>query len=201
MGAIGMDRRSFALLAAGFALMPGFTRAATAVGEVVATRGDASAAREGESRALGTGAPVFLGDLVETGPGSRLAMTVAQDVSIRMGERARLKVTTQVLDGRTDLRVDSGAVLFSRPEEAPKRPINIATPAGLIGVRGTELILMPTEGGIAVFVARGHVEVTARGQRVELGADQGTDITLGAPPSPPKIWGAARIAAAFAAID
>lgn len=196
------DRRTFVLagLAAGTVLAAGPAAASTErAGAVDAVSGEAFA-EAAARRALVAAAPVFVGDRVGTGSGSRLAMSLGRTV-VRLGADARLTIDRFIAEKGGTLDLEAGALLFDRPEDAPKTPVRLRSPFGLVAVRGTEVFCGPSNGVYGVFVARGVVRVTAAGKSVTLGAGQGTNIAApGQPPTDAVAWGQPRIAAAYASV-
>lgn len=197
------DRRRLlrtGILAIPFIFSLRLARAAERVGTVEDVKGQAFAERESASRALDPQAPVFLNDTVITGLGSRLGMRLGAHTMVRLGEQARLKIDRFIVDAGGEITLGSGPLLFDGP--AGRAGIQVRSPFALIAVRGTRFFAGPSNDRFGVFVERGSVAVAAAGQRVTLRAGEGTDIVSpGAPPTPPKRWGAERIRAALASVS
>jgi ferric-dicitrate binding protein FerR (iron transport regulator) len=69
-------------------------------------------------------------------------------------------------------------------------------------VRGTRFFAGPSADVFGVFVERGNVAVSAAGREVLLQSGQGTNIPRpGDTPTPPAIWGAARVRAALESVE
>jgi ferric-dicitrate binding protein FerR (iron transport regulator) len=193
-----LDRRWF-LFGSGAALaafVPGSARAqgAKQAGSVENVTGDAFAEARAVRRALQPTAPVFIADQVRTGSGSRLTMQLGRDTKLRLGGDTRITIDRFLVDAGGEITLNSGPVLFERPEGSAPEPVRIRSTFGLIAVRGTVFFAGPSRGVFGVFVERGSVAVTAAGKQVVLQAGQGTDIARpGAPPTNPSAWGGPRI--------
>jgi ferric-dicitrate binding protein FerR (iron transport regulator) len=192
------DRRRF-LVGSGAslaALVPFGVQAqsATQAGSVEVVVGDAFAQARAGRRALANAAPVFIQDQVGTGHGSRLTMQLGRDTRLKLGEQARVTIDRFLVDAGGEMTLNSGPVLFERPEGSTPAPVRIRSAFGLIAVRGTVFFAGPSRGVFGVFVERGSVAVSGGGRQVVLQAGEGTDIARpGAAPTAPSAWGAPRI--------
>jgi ferric-dicitrate binding protein FerR (iron transport regulator) len=199
------DRRAF-MIGAGAALaaFPAAVSAqgANQAGSVEAVVGDAFAEARAGRRPLASAAPVFIQDRVATGHGSRLTMALGRDTRLKLGEDARVTIDRFLVDAGGEITLNSGPILFERPEGSAPAPVRIRSAFGLIAVRGTVFFAGPSRGVFGVFVERGSVAVTGGGRQVVLQAGQGTDIARpGAAPSTPSAWGAPRIADALVSVS
>jgi ferric-dicitrate binding protein FerR (iron transport regulator) len=201
-----LDRRlllqaALACAAATLTLAPHAFAQTASVGAVETLRGTANASREGQTRQLAQGGPVFLADQVKTDANARLALKLGQRTLVRLGEKASLRIEQYLVDAGGDIALDDGSILFERSGPPSKAPINVRSPYGLISVRGTTFFAGPSNGVFGVFVQTGRVVVTGGGRSVTLAAGQGTDIARpGARPTPPKTWGPPRIDAALRSV-
>jgi ferric-dicitrate binding protein FerR (iron transport regulator) len=170
-------------------------------GSVEEVNGEAFAVANAVRRMLQRLAPVFLGDQVGTGAASRLGMRLGRDTTIRLGERARLRIDRFLLDAGGEITLRSGPLLFDRPAGSIPAPMQIRSPFALIAVRGTRFFAGPSNGPFGVFVERGSVAVSSAGRRVILRDGEGTDFSApGTRPTPVKRWGPERIRAALASV-
>lgn len=120
-------------------------------GVAAAVRGDVvliAAAPRQENRAVGenvqSGDPVFLGDTIETGPDSGLQIMLMDETIFTIGPDAALIIDEFVYDpetsaGRVTASVLKGAFRFVSGRVAKEEPrnMNVKTPVGTIGIRGT----------------------------------------------------------------
>lgn len=190
-------------VAAVAAFMSGATgaQAVERAGSIEDIKGEGFAEAGMAQRALALEAPVFIADRVRTGMGSRLTLQLGRQTKVRLGESARITIDRYLVNAGGELTLESGAVLFDRAAGAAPMPVQIRSPFGLIAVRGTRFFAGPSGNLFGVFVARGSVAVSGAGQQVVLHAGEGTDIRYpGAAPTPPKRWGAPRIATAMASV-
>jgi len=186
--------------------------AAEKVGLVTSLVGSASLARADGKIAAMDGAPVLLGDLVETGEASRLALQIGEATRIKLGAKASLRIDRFVPGVAAKLQLDQGAVLVEHGPGAEK-DLDVETPYALIAARGTKFWGGPSNGVFGVFVVDGEVEVRAAGRSVRVGSGMGTDLSLagaadkvgrgmgGTPPTTPHPWAQARIQAALQTIQ
>lgn len=186
------------LLAGAAALAAGAGLADSPVGKVERTEGEAFVERGGR-RPIAAPAPVHLGDAVGTGVQSRLALALLGDTRILMGPETQLTIDQYTVDAGGVMVLGAGAMLFDRPEGAPRAPVSLFTTYGVIAVRGTRFFAGPSRGVFGLFVARGEVEIRAGRRVAVLTEGQGVDVAgVGAVMTPPRPWSAARIAEALA---
>lgn len=199
----GIDRRSLLAAAAG-AMIPIGARAQTAeqAGSVEEVKGEAFAEARAQRRVLGPAAPLYIDDLVGTGPDSRLTVHLGKDTTLRLGQKARLTIDRLLVDAGGEITLQAGPILFNRPEGSAPVPTRIKSAYGLIAVRGTRFFAGPSANVFGVFVERGSVAVSAAGRQVLLRAGQGTNIPRpGDEPTPAVTWGAARVRAALESVE
>lgn len=188
------------LPAAGFAQSP--APAPTPAGLVTDLRGDAVAELKDARRTLSTNGPVFVGDRVETGDGARAGFRLGRATDLRLGEKARVTIDRFIVDAGGTITLGAGALLFDKPPGREAGGLRVRSSFGLIAVRGTSFFAGPSDGVFGVFVLRGEVIVSAAGREVSVAAGEGTDIARpGAPPTPVRGWGDARIRAAMAQVS
>lgn len=198
---LATSRRSFLVgAAAAFAATPASAQDAAA-GKIESLRGGAFAERTNARRQLMPAADVFVGDLVATDASAGLIMRLGKATVVKLGGQARFRIDKFVINAGGTLDLEQGALVVDRGDQARKEALQVRSPFGLIAVRGTTFFAGPSNGVFGVFVQHGAVAVTGGGQTVRLRVGQGTDIAgPGAPPTPPKAWGAARIQAALASV-
>jgi ferric-dicitrate binding protein FerR (iron transport regulator) len=195
-------RRGALLAGAGALLLPCGAGAQTTAGSVEALTGTSFAQRAAQRHALQVNSQVLIGDLVETGKESRLGLRLGTATQLKLGAEARVRIDSFIVNAGGVLQLQGGGMLFDRDEKAPSGQISVASPFGLIAVRGTRFFAGPSNGVFGVFVARGSVQVSGAGKIVVVAEGQGTNIaTPGAAPSDPAAWGAPRIAAAMASVS
>lgn len=133
------------------------------------------------------------GDLLITGDNASARLDVDQAVGyIRMAENSQLQIralsVTQSGGYITDLFVLLGQVrLRIRPLTNPASRIEIYTPAGVTGVRGTDFgVTVQTEGTTGVATLEGSVASSAQGETVRVNTRQQSLTRPGEPPTPPE---------------
>ncbi|MEX3006921.1 FecR domain-containing protein [Hoeflea sp. TYP-13] len=199
------NRRRFLTAAAGCAGALAFSRkglAADPIGSVTELTGEATANRRGGLIELQIGADLMVRDLIRTGKRSFLAMRLGDQTSMRLGEETELLIDEYLADVQGTFDLSNGALVFDRPEDAPKMPTTVRTVFGQIGVRGTRFFAGPSRGVFGVFVERGELEVTAADVSQLLRPGDGVDIAEpGAAASQVAKWSQERIDEAFASVE
>jgi hypothetical protein len=199
------DRRGLLYAAIGAilpALKAGPASAAEEVGSVQEVKGDAFAEADGRRRNLERAAPLFLKDMVGTGPEGRLVLHLGSATTLQLGSSARLTIDRFLVNVGGNISLQSGPILFDRPEDAAPVDMQFHSSFGLIAVRGTRFFAGPSAGVFGVFVARGAVAVSAAGTEVLVRAGEGTNIAQpGVAPSAPTPWGAERIRNAMQSVQ
>jgi hypothetical protein len=176
-------------------------RAAVPAGRVEDIRGEAFADASNQHRSLEKASSLFVGDRVATGPSSRLTMLLGEDTTIKLGEKAQLVIDQFLSTTGGEISLQSGPLLFDRPNGSRPVPVKIRSSYGLIAVRGTKFFAGPSNGAFGVFVDHGTVAVSGGGSEVVLEAGQGTNLdSPGSKPSAAVTWGPERIRAAFASV-
>ena len=171
-------------------------------GSVEDVKGEAFAEGASERRRLAHAAPIFIADQVGTEAESRLGMRLGRDTTVKLGERARVKIDRFLVNAGGVITLQSGPMLFDRRPGAAPLPMTIRSPYALIAVRGTRFFAGPSGGVFGVFVERGSVTVSAGGRQVVLGQGQGTNVPFaGSQPTPPASWKPARISDAFSRVQ
>ncbi len=177
----------------------------TLAGSVVRVRGEGTATWSGLTRALVPGVGVFVGDEIRTGPASRLEIRLNEGTTITLGEH-----TTMIIEAR-ETSTAGGIVAILKGvflgatraiAELSRDTLTIRTSSAVLGVRGTvvwgeqkpEMLSACMLEGTAVTVT------TPQFSTVLSTPLDGTDVVPGQPPTPPKRWGDARLAAARAAV-
>jgi hypothetical protein len=134
-----------------------------------------------------------VGDLLITGDNASARLEVDQRAGIvTMAENSQLQIQTLSITssgGRiTELAVSRGQVrLRVRPLTNPGSRLEIHTPAGVSGVRGTDFgLTIQPDGQTGVATLEGSVFAAAQGQSVVVSDAQQSSIYPGEPPTPPE---------------
>lgn len=133
-----------------------------------------------------------VGDVLITGPDSSARLEMDQAIGVvTMAENSRLQLRTLsvTIGGAylSDLFVSQGQVrLRVRPFTNPGTRLEIYTPAGVSGVRGTDFgVSVRPDGQTGVATFEGSVASSAQGQTVIVNALQQSLIRPGEPPTEP----------------
>lgn len=161
----------------------------SSIGEVEKLEREANAYYATKSRSLRPSSQVYFNDTLRTGDEARLQAKLADDSMLTLGENAEIQIDEFVYapyydEGKLDLDVVAGAFLFvgGQVEDGANSQVEITTPVGTLGIRGTTVWGGEIDGGYGVLVLDGEVEVRTEGGTVMLQAGQGTmvyDVTQG----------------------
>lgn len=179
------------------------------VGDVKRLAKEATATYENDTRRLNVEDNVFFQDLLETGVQARLAIKLKDDTMLTLGENASLRVDEFVYEpdadqGELGLSVLEGAFLYvgGRTEDAEASRVEVETPVGTLGVRGTTVWGGSIDGSFGVLVTEGRVTVRNAAGEVELGAGEGTQVeSMDTAPSAPKTWPREKIKRALQTVS
>ena len=174
-----------------------------AAGRVVARDGSVVVVRAEGDRPLEPGDAVYRGDQIRTGPAAKLRVECEGGLVIVIGPRTEIGIDEYLPpQGGSGLGMVlgllTGIVRLIGPAQVPQR-LEVQTRVALASVRSTDWLVQAAPPGTGVFAREGRVEVrSTAGGSVLLEPGFGTDVAPGAPPTPPKAWGAARRDAALA---
>lgn len=173
-------------------------------GEVQLAAASFDASNRAIGHRIGSGEPIYQGDLIATGPGGGLQVLLVDQTVFSIGENARMTIDALNFDpassdGKIDFNVEQGSFRFVSGQIAAAHPENVTIriPEGSIGIRGTivggvvgpgsTLVALLGPGGDNNGGARnGAIAVTTPGGTVEISrAGFATLLSVGAPPTPP----------------
>lgn len=178
-------------------------------GKVTRLAQSAVAMQDAVPRVLKQGSEIRVGDVISTGPGTRLEFELLDGSTISLGERTIFVVSEYVdrpdeenialrlLEG--SFKAATGALAKDKPEA-----VTVETELGSIGIRGTTFWGGKLDGVLEVAMLEGKgIFVETRGGRVELTeAGQGTRLTAAdTAPSPVTDWPAEKVARALATVN
>ena len=169
-------------------------------GTVARLRGSAIAMQDAVPRILEPDSPVYIGDVLSTGPGARLEIRMIDDGIFTMGERTTFMVIEYTFGGGNPnglLRLLSGAVSAAsgRLAKMAGARFTMEADSATIGIRGTNFWAGELDGIFQVGLWSGAVVVENRAGQVEINqpnfgtrvADQET------PPVEPRPWSKTKI--------
>lgn len=174
------------------------------VGTVVEIEGTATISRSGSAPfSLKLNDRVQTGDVLATGAKSRLFVLLADNTEWTLAENSRFKVDEYVFDSgdnsgnRARYSVLEGGFRYVSGLVARKDnpDISINSPAGTIGIRGTDITAAPdADGSYDIYVDDGTIDVASGGMHTRLQRGQGTMIARrGAAPMAPQDWKQGRL--------
>ncbi|MBU0799952.1 MAG: FecR domain-containing protein, partial [Alphaproteobacteria bacterium] len=132
---------------------------ASPVGAVQEVKGEATVTRtDGSTEKIVVGTAIFEGDIVETDASGAVNIVFIDETSFAVSEDARLAIDEYVFDpgsesGTSNFSVLRGVFVYSSGLIGRDDPddVEIQTPVGSIGIRGTTLGGNATTGEITVF--------------------------------------------------
>jgi hypothetical protein len=172
---------------------------APSVGTVAKVSGMATVARQAQTLAAAAGLGLLRDDRVATGREGRVEIAGIDGSTLFIGPASQVALTTYAVDARgvrsVLLDLVDGILRFVTRPAAAGYEYQVRTPTAVASVRSTEWIVDVTADNTGVFSIDGTVEVESRrgNDTVLIAPGQGTDVRAGASPTPPAIWGAARV--------
>src|SRR6476620_11184166 len=177
------------------------------VGAVDRVQLHVDATQAGQTRPLVINSDVYFRDRCHSRGGARLQATLKDGTQLTLGENATLLVDEFIYDpsrsrGVLSVSVIKGAFLFvsGRIEGVNGAKVQIRTPIGAIGLRGTTVWGGPIDKGYGIIVLSGEVTVTGRRGTVTLKQGQGTMLFGDGKPRRAAAWPAGRMKRAVASI-
>jgi len=178
------------------------------VGHVSRLRGASFAQQGQELRPLALNMPVQRQDVLKTGPGARLELTLLDETKLTLGADTtfaleRYDLGRQQGEGLVLLRLVKGAFKVATGNLSALRggPFEVNTPLGTIGIRGTEFwggflsegelsVLLISGKGVYIRNDGGSTEIVKPLEGVKLRSRS-------APPPAPSLWSPDKRARAF----
>jgi len=197
------------LLLAWLLLAPNMADAAEDVaGTVTRLKGVAFAMQDAMPRSLKVGDKVLRGDVISTGPGARLEMTMLDDAVMTLGEKTIYVVIDYIAGGKKPnaaMRLLQGAFsgVTGKMMKVAGAKFTVETETVTIGIRGTTFW-----GGtlndvfeVALLDGKAIIVENKAGRVVIDKVNNGTAISsVDTPPTTPKAWGAAKLNRAIATV-
>ena len=132
---------------------------------------------------------------LRTGTNTRVVMRCSGDLRVVVGPESAITVSGVLEGGRTPLglRLLNGISGFLLDSNG-RNDVQVRTPSAVAAVRSTEWAIQVKDRASAVFARDGRVFVFGQdGNNVQLGPDEGVDVTRSGEVGPVVRWGQARI--------
>jgi len=179
------------------------------VGNVDKVQAQVDATQAGQKRAMAIGSDVYFKDVCHSGNNARLQATLKDGTQLTLGANATMVVDEFVYNplpltsGALSVRITKGAFLFvgGKVEDKTGAKVQIQTPVGTLGVRGTTVWGGPIDNGYGVIVLNGEVTLTTRTGTVTLRQGQGTMVFGQGTPQSARPWPADRMKRAVASVS
>jgi hypothetical protein len=196
------------LLIALVVVVPGRAADDDPIGKVTRIQGAGMAMQNALPRPLKTGETILAGDVLSTGKGARLEVTLADGTVLTLGEKAVMVVSEFVMGNAPNaaLRLLQGAFSATTGKimQTADASFQVKTEVATIGVRGTTFwggmldnnfeVAMLGGKGVYVETAVGRVELTEAGQGTAIADPKSA-------PAAPSAWGKAKIDRAVATVS
>ncbi len=174
------------------------------IGKVGTITGEATATHtDGTTVSLARGAPVFTGDVVETGPGATLGLVFVDKTTFALTENARMVLDELIYnpstnEGSSIFSLVKGLFVTITGEIAKANPadVTIKTPTANIGIRGTEFgCSFEVGAGMTCTVFSGQISVSNAAGQVILDVPGLTTqvFSFDTPPGPPIVLPPAQL--------
>ncbi len=146
--------------------------------------------------------PVHLNDVIETGPQSKVFVLLIDNTQFTLSENAKLTVNEYVYDpdntagnkGRYSVLGGAFQYVSGLLTKKPDPDVQIETPSGSIGIRGTDLTGGEVDGEYGVHVDEGAVDVITDKGKVRVNQGEGTTWKgRGFAPGRPHKWAKAKL--------
>lgn len=193
---------AFAALVIGMLIHQGFaaTIEEDIAGTVVRLQGSAIAMQDAVPRILEADSPVYIGDVLSTGPESRLEIQMIDDGLFTLGARTTFMIVDYTFGGGNPnglLRLLSGAVNAASGKLAKLAGAQFSMEAdsATIGIRGTKFWAGELDGIFQVGLWSGAVTVKNRAGEVEINQPNFGTRVAGQETSPvePRPWSESKI--------
>ena len=137
--------------------------AAKVVGHVAKMTGSASVVRNGVTIDVQTGDAIYQSDVVQTGSSSSLGLVLNDGTTFNLSANARLMLNDLTFDASSTsnssfITLVQGAASFVAGQVAKTGDMKVATPAAVVGIRGTAVKL-------DISAADGKVDISVIDQR------------------------------------
>ncbi|NQV84657.1 MAG: FecR domain-containing protein [Rhodospirillales bacterium] len=203
-------RLTFATLLALVLLAPGgaVSAAGDTAGTVTRLKGAAIAMQDALPRALKVGDKIERGDVISTGSGARLEMTMLDDAVMTLGEKTIFVVIDYIAGGaepNAAMRLMQGAfsAVSGKMMKTAGAKFAVLTETATIGIRGTTFWGGMLDGAFQVAMLDGHAVIveTKAGRVVIDRVGDGTKITdANTAPTTPNKWGGNKLDRAIATV-
>ena len=176
-----------------FLFVVNLAQAQTLAGSVVGASGQTSAQRGGQQVALAIGAPIYVGDTVQTGADGKLKLRMNDGSVLSLAPSSNLRVDNYLVDGsgrRQGATLSVGQGLLRSVTAPVDRPASfeVDTAIGTAAVRSTDWFVDTASGQEQVSVMSGSVVLASRatGRSVVIPQGSGSRLFAGRDPEPPR---------------
>ncbi len=173
------------------------------IGTILEVQGSASVTPQGgQAAAAAIDAPLHLNDVVQTGAESRVFILFIDNTELTLSEKTQVKIDDYVYDpddnsgNKALYGVMQGAFQYVSGLIGKKEnpDVHIATPVGMIGIRGTDFWAGDLDGQYSVAVNEGQVALKTDAGEEVVNKGEGTSVRdRHARPDRAKAWGREKL--------
>lgn len=173
------------------------------LGAIIELEGDVTILRKGgTAQKAAVNDLLYLGDTVSTHDNARAFIYLIDETEFTLSENARFQIQQYIYDpdnsdkNKARYSILTGAFRYVSGMVAQKEnpDVEVSTPFGAIGIRGTDFTVAREDDGYGVFVDSGRVHVQNNYGAALLNKGDGTFVrSRRHAPDPVKKWGAKRI--------
>ena len=199
-------RQYFAICMLMFLILLAATSAAFAdegvIGTILEVEGNATVTPSsgGKFSAAMVDTPVHLNDVIQTSAAARVFILFIDDTKLTLGENAKLKIDNYIFDPENNnnnkaLYSIQGAFQYISGLIGKKEnpDVNIDTPVGSIGIRGTDFWAGNLDGQYGVAVNEGRVALKTEAGEEVVNKGEGTSVRNGhSVPEHARVWSRER---------
>ncbi|MEZ0226596.1 MAG: FecR domain-containing protein [Alphaproteobacteria bacterium] len=168
------------------------------IGTILKVEGKVALRLAGHKDAVAAAAQthIHMRDVIETSKKSRAFILFIDNTQITLSENTKLTVDEYVFnpdntaENKGDYRILQGSFQYLSGLIAKRKDpdVNIDTPHGSIGIRGTTFWGGNLGGGYGFYVKDGKIIVFNAGGNAKVNENEGTIVLGDAPPGPPGAW-------------
>jgi hypothetical protein len=153
------------------------------IGTILEVEGTATVTQQGKTPVIAAvDGAIHMNDKIETGPQSRVFILFIDNTQWTLSENTKFTIDDYAYDpddstgnkGRYSILAGAFQYISGLIAKKPKPDVQIETPAGSIGIRGTDITGGDIDGEYGIAVDEGAVDFTTEKGQVRVNAGEGT---------------------------
>jgi hypothetical protein len=179
------------------------------IGTILEVEGTGTIQADNTKKEATVNTPIHTGDMILTGPQSRIFLLLIDNTELTLSENGQLSVDDYIFNeedktnNKAVYSILKGAFLYASGEIAKKKnpDVTLNIPAGSIGIRGTRFWGGDIDGSYGVLVGEGEVEINTGTGPVRLKTNGTATLKgRGVKPDISKTWAPDKIKRAISQI-